>query len=258
MELNKIYNEDCMEGMKRIPDGSVDAVITSPPYNINKKYGSYRDNLEMNDYLIFLENVFREVYRIMKPQSNFMLNVGKYIDENGNAVPLQYILFPMLEKLGFKFRQDIVWFFSGGLSATKKLSGRYENIMWLYKDDYYFDLDSIRVKEWAAYDKRNNPNGKNPTDVWKFNRVAFGGNEKTEHICQFPLKMIDRLVKGFTPGDAVICDPFMGSGTTAIACINTDRNYIGFELDKIYYEKSLERIKNHTTQTDIFDVLEVD
>lgn len=256
MKLNKIYNEDCLEGMKRIPDESIDTVVTSPPYNINKKYGSYKDNLELNEYLNFLESVFKQIYRVMKNRSNFMLNVGKYIDSDGNAIPLQYLLYPILKEVGFRFRQDIVWSFSGGMQAKKKLTGQYENIMWLYKDDYYFDLDSIRVKEWKRFDKRNNPNGKNPTDVWEFNRVAYGAVEKTEHICQFPIKMINRIAKGFVPDAGIILDPFMGSGTTAIACMNTNRNYIGFELDKTYYEKSLERIENHKTQTDIFDVLE--
>lgn len=245
MDINKIYNMDCLEGMKNIPDKSIDLVITSPPYNIKKKYTSYKDDLSLKEYLSFLTVTFQEVYRVMKKGSNFMLNVGKYIDKEGNAIPLQYFLFPILIDIGFKLRQDIVWRFKGGMAAKKKLTGQYESIMWLYKDEYIFNLDEIRIKEWKQIDKRNNPNGKNPTDVWEFNRVAFGSKEKTKHPCQFPVTMIERIIKGFSVENGLVLDPFLGSGTTAIACLNTNRNYIGFELDEGYYKVANERIKSY-------------
>lgn len=242
MELNKIYNEDCVEGMKKIEDNSVDLVVTSPPYNIKKKYKSYKDDLSLHEYLNFLKEVLCECSRILKTKGNIMINVANYIDKEGNAIPISYFIFNMLEELGLKFRQEIVWYFQGGLSATKKLSARYENILWLYKDDYVFNLDSVRVKEWKRVDKRNNPNGKNPTNVWEINRVAYGSKEKTEHPAQFPLAMIERIVKGWSNENAIVLDPFMGSGTTAIACVNNNRNYIGFELDEEYYNIANERI----------------
>lgn len=245
MEINKIYNEDCLEGMKRIPDNTVDLVVTSPPYNIKKKYRSYKDDLSLQEYLEFLKKVLQESARVLKPKGNIMINVGSYIDKNGNAIPISYFIFNMLNELDLNFRQEIVWYFQGGLSATKKLSGRFENILWLYKEDYVFNLENIRVKEWKQVDKRNNPNGKNPTNVWEINRVAYGSKEKTEHPAQFPIEMIERITKGWSNEGGVVLDPFMGSGTTAIACINTNRNFIGFELDKGYYEEAIKRIDNH-------------
>lgn len=220
----------------------MDLVVTSPPYNIKKKYKSYKDDLSLHEYLNFLKEVLCECSRILKTKGNIMINVANYIDKEGNAIPISYFIFNMLEELGLKFRQEIVWYFQGGLSATKKLSARYENILWLYKDDYVFNLDSVRVKEWKRVDKRNNPNGKNPTNVWEINRVAYGSKEKTEHPAQFPLAMIERIVKGWSNENAIVLDPFMGSGTTAIACVNNNRNYIGFELDEEYYNIANERI----------------
>lgn len=245
MELNKIYNEDCVEGMKKVEDNSVDLIVTSPPYNIKKKYKSYKDDLSLQEYLNFLKEVLYECSRILKTKGNIMFNVANYIDKEGNAIPISYFIFNMLDELGLKFRQEIVWYFQGGLSATKKLSARYENILWLYKDDYVFNLDNVRVKEWKQIDKRNNPNGKNPTNVWEINRVAYGSEEKTEHPAQFPVAMIERIVKGWSNENAIVLDPFMGSGTTAIACMNINRNYIGFELDKEYHNIANERIKKH-------------
>ena len=90
-----------------------------------------------------------------------------------------------------------------------------------------------------------------PHDVLKFDSEG-----KPEHPTQKPVPLFEYLIKTYTNKNETVLDNCMGSGTTAIACINTNRNYIGFELDENYYKKSLERIKNHTTQTDIFDVLE--
>lgn len=250
MELNTIYNEDCLEGMKKLEDNSIDLVVTSPPYNIKKKYSSYKDDLSLQEYLAFLKKVLQESARVLKPKGNIMINVGNYIDKNGNAIPISYFIFDMLNDLDLNFRQEIVWYFQGGLSATKKLSGRFENILWLYKEDYVFNLENIRVKEWKQVDKRNNPNGKNPTNVWEINRVAYGSKEKTEHPAQFPTEMIERITKGWSNEGGVVLDPFMGSGTTAIACLNTGRNYIGFELDEGYYKSSLERIEEHKESID--------
>lgn len=245
MELNKIYNEDCLIGMKDIPDNSVDLVVTSPPYNIKKKYKTYKDDLSLKEYLYFIKETLRECTRVLKNKGNIMLNVANYIDKDGNAIPISFFIFNMLESLGLQFRQEIVWYFQGGLSATKKLSARFENIIWLYKEDYVFNLDNIRVKEWKQVDKRNNPNGKNPTNVWEMNRVAFGSKEKTSHPAQFPVAMIERIVKGWSNENDIVLDPFMGSGTTAIACMNTNRKYIGYELDEEYWKLANERINNH-------------
>lgn len=243
IELNRVYQRDCIEGMRMIPDNSVDLVVTSPPYNIGK---SYEKRQPIDAYIEWSNTYLKEIFRVLKPGGNLMLQVGQYVDDNTNNVPLTYLLFQTLVDIGFKLRQEIIWYFRGGMPAKKKLTGQNEKVMWLYKGDDtpYFDLDSIRVKEWQAFDKRNNPNGKNPTDVWEFNRVTGNSKEKTSHPCQFPVVMIDRIVKGWSPINGIVLDTFMGSGTTAVACVNTNRNFIGFETEREYIEIANKRLDN--------------
>src|SRR5699024_7670454 len=90
------------------------------------------------------------------------------------------------------------------------------------------------------------------SNMWSIKR---GKKYVDNHGATFPLELVENILKNFTKESETVLDPFMGSGTTAIACMNTERNFIGFELDKTYYEKSLERISNHTTQTELFDYL---
>ncbi|MED3649967.1 site-specific DNA-methyltransferase [Heyndrickxia sporothermodurans] len=241
LELNRIYQRDCIEGMRMLPDKSVDLIITSPPYNIGK---SYETKSPIEDYIEWSVDYLKEIYRILKPCGNFMLQIGQYVDSNTNNIPLTYLLFNSLMEIGFKIRQEIIWYFRGGMPARKKLTGQNEKIMWLYKGDDlpFFDLDAIRVKEWQAFDKRNNPNGKNPTDVWEFNRVAGNSREKTSHPCQFPSVMIERIIKGWSTGDSIVFDPFIGSGTTAVAAVRTGRKFIGFEREQEYVEIANKRL----------------
>lgn len=240
--VNKVLHGDCFEWLSQIETESIDLIVTSPPYNIGKEY---EKKIEIDEYVQWSESYFKELYRVLKTGRNFMLQVGQYVDKDTNNIPLTYLLYQSAIKSGFKLRQEIIWYFKGGMQAKKKLTGQNEKIMWLYKGDElpYFDVDSIRVKEWQAIDKRNNPNGKNPTDVWEFNRVAGNSNEKTEHPCQFPVSMIERIVKGWSKENEVVLDCFMGSGTTAESCIITNRNFIGIERDWDYCEIANKRIE---------------
>lgn len=241
IELNRIYQRDCIEGMRMIPDGSVDIAVTSPPYNIGK---CYEKRTPIEEYSDWSRQYFTEVYRVLRPNRSFLLQVGQYIDHATNNIPLPYILYPILISVGFKLRQEIVWRVRGGMQAKRKLTGQHEKVLWLYKGDCLpdFFLDDIRVKEWAAIDSRNNPNGKNPTDVWDFNRVAGNSAEKTEHPCQFPQEMIRRIIRGWSQHGDIVLDPFMGSGTTAVAATLEGRNFIGFETAPEYIEIANKRL----------------
>ncbi|WP_442636507.1 DNA-methyltransferase [Rossellomorea marisflavi] len=244
-EINKIHQMDCIQGMKGIHDNSVDLIVTSPPYNIGKEYEKVTD---INSYLSWSKEYLKECFRCLKEGRSFFLEVGCYLDKNRNNIPLTYLLYPLLKEIGFNLRQEVVWHFKGGMQAKKKLTGQNEKILWLYKGDNlpYFNLDAVRVKEWKAIDKRNNPNGKNPTDVWEINRVTGNSKEKVGHPCQFPVEMIQRILKGWSQENEIVLDPFIGSGTTAEACMNTHRRYIGFELDKEYHRLAECRIHNLT------------
>ena len=150
----------------------------------------------------------------------------------------------------------ITWTFNNMQNPTKRLSGRYENILWCVKDltDYTFNLDDIRIPYITKNDKRlKGGKGRNPTDVWYFDRVNNMTKKKNNwnHPTIYPQDMIERIIKMSTnPGDIVL-DPFLGSGTTVSAALSLDRKAIGIEIDENYFEEILGRINNIQLKMDI-------
>ncbi|OHD67776.1 MAG: DNA methyltransferase [Spirochaetes bacterium RBG_16_49_21] len=245
-----LYNGDCLELLKEIPNETVKLVVTSPPYNIGKEY---EKKLSINDYLESQKKVIDESIRITKSTGSICWQVGNYVD-NGEIIPLDILLYPIFTSYKLKLRNRIVWHFGHGLHASKRFSGRYEVILWFTKnDDYTFNLDSVRIpqkypqKKYFKGPKAGqfscNPIGKNPGDIWDIPNVKSNHIEKTQHPAQFPVELIERLVLSLTNEDDWTFDPFMGVGTTQIASIIHKRKSIGSETVKDYYETALERIK---------------
>ena len=244
MELNKIYNEDCLLTLGKMEDNSVDLIVTSPPYNkgyygqlsgnIEKKnwnqiinYDSYEDCMKPEDYEQWQRNIISECIRVLKPTGSLFYN-HKDIISQGLIVHPKWVY-------DFKVRELIIW----DRSNSPQISDRYflpitEYIWWIVKDpkNVYFD------KEKSAY--KNN--------IW---RVNF---EKNLHPAPFPLKLINSIVASCSPRGGVIYDPFMGSGTTALSTINAGegRSYIGSEISENYCKMAEERIKNQTAQLSLF------
>ena len=223
VELNRIYNEDCLEGMKRIPDKSVDLVITDPPYLIQYKTGHRKDKSHKFCHEIMNDNnkeliasYLKECFRILKENTAAYMfcsskTLGFFREE---AV-----------KAGFAVKNTIIWvknnWTAGDLKA--QYGQQYEPILYLNKGRCFIM-------------------GKRITDVWSFPRVSTCN---LIHQNQKPVSLIEQCINKSSQSGGVIFDGFMGSGTTAIACMNTNRNYIGFELDKEYYELSIKRIKEY-------------
>ena len=171
---------------------------------------------------------------------------------NGEIVPLDMAMYPLFQKHGLKLRNRIIWHFGHGLHSTRRLSGRYEVILWFTKsDDYVFNLDPIRVpakypgkKHFKGPNKgklSGNPLGKNPTDVWEIPNVKSNHVEKTEHPCQFPVELIERLVLALTsPGDRVL-DPYLGVGSTILAAEKHGRRGYGCDVDAGYINLAKDR-----------------
>ena len=233
MELNKIYNEDCLEGMKRIPDGSVDLIVTDPPYLMNYKTGRRKDKTHrFNDVILnddneqLITDYVKECYRIMKDDT------AMYLFCSSNKVDF---FKKELEKV-FSIKNMIIWVknnhTAGDLESA--FGRKYEIVFLVNKGQRKF-------------------NGERLTDIWEFPKVSSDGQL---HQNQKPIELIKRCIEKHSDVDDVVFDGFMGSGTTAAAALDTNRNYIGFELDEYYFNVAEKRIKNHTTQTDIFDVLE--
>lgn len=247
--FNTIYNKDCLQGMKNIGNKSVDLILTSPPYNIGKEY---EDRVNLSKYLEWQKELIGEYSRLLKNSGSIAYQVGNYINK-GSVYPLDCLLFEYFLNEGFIPRNRIVWTFGHGLHCKKRLSGRHEIILWFSRsEDYTFNLDEIRVPQKYPNKKHYkgnkvgefscNPLGKNPSDVWDITNVKNNHPEKTEHPCQYPLQLAERVIKAFSNKNDLVLDPFIGSGTTAVACLNTKRQYIGFELDKTYFDIACKRI----------------
>lgn len=245
-----LFLGDCIDLLKQIPDNSVQLVVTSPPYNIGKEYEKKQ---KLQSYLDFQEQVVKECYRILKPEGSICWQTGNYVD-NGSIIPLDILMYPIFDRLGMKMRNRIIWHFGHGLHASKRFSGRYETIVWFTKsDNYFFNLDPIRIPQKYPNKKHfkgerkgelsSNPLGKNPSDIWDIPNVKNNHIEKTEHPCQFPIALIERLVLSMTQKDDLTFDPFMGVGTTAIASLLHDRKSAGADIEKKYFDIAKERIK---------------
>ncbi|NEX23397.1 site-specific DNA-methyltransferase [Thiorhodococcus mannitoliphagus] len=247
-----IYKRDCLEGMKELPEGIINATITSPPYNIGKEY---EDLAHINDYLNWCENWIGEIHRVTCPDGTFWLNVGYFeVEGKGLAVPIPYLLW---DRTPFYLLQEVVWNYAAGVACRKRFSPRNEKLLWYVKDpnNYTFNLDDVRDPNVKYPNQKKNgklkcnPLGKNPTDVWQITKVTSGKNrssvERTPHPAQFPMALVERMLKSSSNAGDVILDPFMGSGSTAECALRNNRFVIGFELEEKYIGYAESRIESY-------------
>ena len=251
---------DCRELLKTVPSKSVRLVVTSPPYNIGKPYGKYKDKISLCDWQELLNDVTKEVYRILTPDGAFFLNLSPVpVGNSKEIVPLPFIGYKIFKDNGLYLRNMITWTFNNMQNCTNRLSGRYENILWGVKDidNYIFNLDDIRIPYISKGDKRlSEGGGRNPTDVWYFNRVNNMTKKKLglSHPTIYPLPMIVRIVKMATNLGDTVLDPFAGSGTSLVASKIMGRNCIGFELDGKYKSECMKRLETEgTIPPSVFD-----
>lgn len=248
-----IYNVDCVEALDKMvaSDIEINSTITSPPYNIGKEYEKI---LAVEEYVGWISGIINQIYQITKNNGSFIFNVGYLkVEGKGRAVPIPYLLW---DKIPFYLTQEIIWNYSAGVACRNYLSPRNEKVLWYIKNekDYTFNLDLIRDPNVKYPNQKKNgklrcnPLGKNPSDVWEIAKVTSGKNrssvERMPHPAQFPEKLIERAILGFTNEDELILDPFMGSGTTARVAMLNNRYSIGFELNEEYCETIAKRLDN--------------
>ncbi len=251
-----VFKGDCIDLLSTIPNESMQLIITSPPYNIGKEY---EKKLKLHLYEEQQKAVINECIRVLSPGGSICWQIGNYII-NGSIIPLDMVLFPIFRDAGLKMRNRIIWHFEHGLHCAKRFSGRYETIIWFTKsDNYYFNLDPIRIPQKYPGKKHfrgpragqysGNPLGKNPGDVWEIPNVKNNHIEKTEHPCQFPVELIERLVLSMTKEGDWVLDPFLGTGTSIIAAIRHNRKGIGAEIFDKYIAISIDRIRREFAGT---------
>lgn len=251
-----VYPGDCLDLLKTIPDQSLQLIVTSPPYNIGKEY---EKKLHLDLYLHQQAQVIAECTRALSPRGSICWQVGNYVD-HGAIIPLDTVLYPIFAELGLRMRNRIIWHFEHGLHCSRRFSGRYETIIWFTKtDDFAFNLDPVRVPQKYPGKKHfkgpkagqysGNPLGKNPGDLWIIPNVKSNHVEKTEHPCQFPVELIERLVLSLTNEGDWVFDPFLGTGTTIIAAIRHGRRGAGAEIVPRYVELAHDRINQELQGT---------
>ncbi|WP_235081814.1 DNA-methyltransferase [Anabaena sp. 90] len=241
--------------MKILPDESINLTVTSPPYNIGKEYENL---LPLDDYINWCEKWITEVYRLTLCDGAFWLNLGYLsIKNRAKAIPISYLLW---DKIPFYLIQEIVWNYGAGVAGSKFFSPRNEKFLWYVKNSeaYTFNLDDIRDPNVKYPNQKKNgkikvnPLGKNPTDVWEFPKVTSGKNrssqERTPHPAQFPIAVIERIIKASSNENQIILDPFLGSGTTAVVALDLNRVVIGFEIREEYCDIAANRIDNFLSE----------
>jgi DNA modification methylase len=251
MELDRIYNMDCLEWMRGMADDSVDAIVTSPPYNVglyvsgdkyakrnnsqrngqafNKYDAEMTDQMDMADYYEWQCQCIDQMLRIAK--SSVFYNVQMV---TGNKVAVLQIL----GKYAGRIREVIVWDKTTAEPAMnpRTLNSEYELIIAFEKGDC-----KARQFRTANFERGT-----------MSNIIRIGKNRENDHRAAFPLLLPQTLIHYFTNEGDIIADPFMGSATTAIAAIKEKRHFIGTELNKEYFDKAVKRIKAEKQQLRFF------
>ena len=211
LEINKIYNQDCVIGLKELEDNSVDCIIIDPPYGINYYSGRYKNGnphkpIE-NDNTLFIP--LDELWRVLKPTGAMFIFYSHKV--------------PLIDK---RVKNVIIWVKNNWTAGDlyKDFGNQYECIAYIPKEE--FKLHSKRY-----------------SNVWKFNKISA---DKLLHPTQKPESIIRRLIETATDKGDLVLDCFMGSGTTAVSCKQMDRNFIGFETDKTYIDIAERRLCQNT------------
>lgn len=240
-----LSNQDCLEYIKSIPDNSVDLVLTDPPYFIGFDGGKGWDSQWGSEieYLEWCDEWTEECVRVLKPErmlvvfgtlktETFLLYKLRTTDHNPVLTP----------------QNEIVWSYNWGGRGKNNFARKHEYAWcWSKGKQFLFNADDVRVERKVSKNLRTGKayeKGTIPTCVWEKNNHTTSKEYVNWHPTQKPLMILERIIKAYTnPGDTVL-DIFSGSGSTMIAAAQSDRNFLGCELDKSYYDKSLERYRD--------------
>ena len=227
----KLINGDCLIEMKQIPDSSIDMIITSPPYNLgnahhtgNLRHQAYDDNMPENEYQEWQKRALKECFRVLKEDGSMFYNHKNRIKKGIQITPYEWLL-----QTDFIIKQEIVWFNRSQNFDKIRFYPMTERVYWLAKSPATKMFNAINhhdlftTKDWQ------------PTKTKGF------------HTRAYPAKMVKDILMCFE-GAGIVLDPFMGSGTTGVACVSLNRDFIGIELDETYFELAEKRIKEASAQ----------
>ena len=244
--LNKVIEGDCLSTLAKIPSDSVDMTFADPPFNLNKKYNKYADTKEQNDYVDWCNAWIGEMVRVTKPSGAiFLHNIPRWLSYY--ATYLNTVAY---------FKHWIVWD-SGGSPMGKTLLPNHYGILFYtksesYKDFKFYDIRREHPKCRACHSLLKDYGGKKHlahrfgpllSDVWNDIHRIRHTKRRDIHPCQLPVPLLERLILMTTDENDIVLDPFMGTGTTAVAATKLGRQYIGMELDPEYLHIAEQNVK---------------
>lgn len=237
---------DAIEELKKIPDKSVNLIVTDPPYNLNKDYGNNNDKLEFEEYLNFSRTWLKEAHRVLKDDGTIYVFMGMRF--------ISYIYSILEQELGMYFNSWITWHYTQGIGKTKGFSSRHDDILMFTKHpkNFIFNLDDIRVPQ-KYYRSINNMRGANPGNVWEFSHIHYCNKNRKLHPTQKPEALFERMVLASSNKDDLVLDPFLGSGTMLRVCQQTNRKGIGIEINPEYIDMIKIRLAEPFTGFDSID-----
>ncbi|HHE65772.1 MAG TPA: site-specific DNA-methyltransferase [Bacteroidetes bacterium] len=259
LEINRIYCMDCLDGLKKLDDKSINLIVTSPPYNIGIDYDNWNDRMRWEDYWKFTENWLKECFRVLKDDGricvNHYLSFGcskkKFEERMEQEVDVELVrIAPLFEihhiamNIGFKHHSVAIW-------MDRTLSKRTAWGSWLSASSPYINspFEGILIMYKKIWKRKN----KGVTQISKRDFVdltrgiwKIGTQSKQLTKANFPVDLPEKCIRLLSYEGDVILDPFMGSGTTAVACKQLGRNFIGFEISKKYVDIANKRLSQQT------------
>ncbi len=243
---NKIIQGDCLEVMRKIPDNSVDVTFADPPFNLKKKYNSYFDKHEIDEYLSWCKNWLTEMVRITKPTGSiFVHNIPKWLIYFGSY----------LNEIAI-FRHWIAWDAMGSPLGKTLLPNHYGILYYVKSKDFkFYDIRMLHkrcrschyiLQDYGGKKNQMHQFGPLVSDVWTDIHRIRHKKRRDEHPCQLPLHLLERLLLLSSDEGDIVLDPFVGTGTTAIAAKKLGRKFIGIDIDPKYVEitnKKLEDVR---------------
>ncbi len=238
--FDKIICGDCIEVLGKVDEPFADLIFADPPFNIGYKYDKYYDKVKKKNYIAWTKEWMSVCKKVLKPHGSFYIAIG---DDHAANVKI------IGDELGLFMRNWIIWHYTFGQQMKNKFARAHTHIFYFVNDrkNFTFNDHAVRVpsdRQLLYNDKRANPIGKMPDDVWNgYPRVCGTFKERTGwHPCQMPKNLLKRIIAASSnPGDCVL-DPFSGSGTTAAAAYQLGRRYLGVEISEQYVENAKKRL----------------
>lgn len=264
MEINNFYLGDSLDLLSKQETNSVDLVITSPPYANLKTYIDY-DGIPADDYVDWFIPYCKEIERVIKPTGSYILNINDKV-ENGFRHPFVFDLISRLHKeTGLKMYERLFWNKLKSLPNRYRFGDRVEYLFWFTKDKgFYKNFDEMRIpyaeksinrmknklkKRYARDEKTDNADYKswspNPKGSLPNTLINISSETKKiadNHVAVYPVELVEYFIKGSTKEGDLVLDPFMGTGTTALAAKKLNRNWMGFEMQESYIYVAKKRI----------------